>query len=175
MDCIFIYGPAASGKLTIANALRARLGLPVFHNHLAVDTALTLFEFGSPPFVRLRESIWLAAFRDAAEAGRSFIFTFTPEATVPSTFIGAAVSAIERAGGRVVFVSITCSDAVIEERIERDSRRKFGKLTSLDEYRRLRDVGAFTYTALPEAQLSIASDVLAPEDAAQKIVELLKI
>jgi hypothetical protein len=96
MYCVFIHGPAAADKLTVATALKARSGLPVFHNHLAVDTALSLFEFGSPGFVRLREVIWLAAFREAADSGRSFIFTFSPEASVPPAFIGAAVDVVER-------------------------------------------------------------------------------
>ena len=62
MRCVFLYGPAASGKLTVATALQGRSGLPLFHNHLAVDAALSLIDIGSPPFVRLRELIWLGAF-----------------------------------------------------------------------------------------------------------------
>jgi hypothetical protein len=138
MYCVFIHGPAAAGKLTVATALRARLGLPVFHNHLAVDAALSLFEFGSSGFVRLREAIWMAAFREAAESGRSFIFTFSPEASVPPAFVGAAVDVVKRAGGQVLFVALTCSETVIEERIEAASRSAFRKLTSVAEYRRLR-------------------------------------
>jgi hypothetical protein len=174
MQCVFIYGPVASGKLTVANALKARSGMPVFHNHVAVDAALTLFEFGSPSFVRLRESIWLAAFREAAEAGRSFIFTFTPEASVPSSFIGAAKSEVEGAGGKVLFISLTCSEAAVEDRITRASRSAFGKLTSLDEYRRLRDADAFAFAPLPEAHLTIATDAVSPEDAAREIGEFME-
>ena len=34
---VWIYGPPASGKLTIARELSTLTQLPVFHNHLAVD------------------------------------------------------------------------------------------------------------------------------------------
>jgi len=173
MYCVFIHGPAAAGKLTVATALSARSGLPVFHNHLAVDAALSLFAFGSPAFVRLRETIWLAAFREAAENGRSFIFTFSPEASVPLAFIGAAVDVIERGGGQVLFVSLTCSEATIEERIEAASRSAFRKLTSLAEYRQLRERGAFAFPPLP-ADITIASDEISPEDAAGLIQELIE-
>ncbi|HXH95052.1 MAG TPA: shikimate kinase [Thermoanaerobaculia bacterium] len=172
MYCVFIHGPAASGKLTVANGLKARSGLPVFHNHLAVDAALSLFEFGSPGFVRLREAVWLAAFREAAERGRSFIFTFSPEASVPPAFIDTAVDVIEGAGGQVLFVSLTCGEAVIEERIEAASRSAFRKLTSLAEYRQLRERGAFAFPPLP-ADITIATDELSPEDAAGLIQELI--
>jgi hypothetical protein len=172
MFCVFIHGPAASGKLTVATALKARSGLPVFHNHLAVDAALSLFEFGSPGFVRLRENIWLAAFREAAERGCSFIFTFSPEASVPPAFIGKAIDVIKDAGGQVLFVSLTCGEAVIEERIEGASRSAFRKLTSRPEYRQLRERGAFAFPPL-RADITIATDEVSPEDAAGLIQELI--
>lgn len=169
MDCIFIYGPAASGKLTVAKALQNRCGLPLFHNHLAVDAALSLFEFGSAEFVRLRELIWLATFKEATTAGKSFIFTFTPDATVSRSFIDKAVGVIESSGGRILFIALTCSVDVIESRIEATSRTAFKKLASLEQYRQLRDSGAFTFGPLPEPDLTIATDAMSPEDAAGRI------
>jgi hypothetical protein len=173
VQCVFLYGPVASGKLTVATALRDRSGLPLFHNHLAVDAALALFPFGSPEVVRLRELIWLAVFREAAAAGRSFIFTFSPESTVPPSFIEKAVSVIEGAGGRMLFVALTCAEEVIESRIEAASRAAYRKLISLEEYRRLREAGAFRFGSLPAADLTIATDVVVPEEAAERIGEML--
>jgi hypothetical protein len=43
VDLVFLHGPAASGKLTVARALEARVGYPVFHNHLVVDLLTTVF------------------------------------------------------------------------------------------------------------------------------------
>jgi len=57
MKVIFIHGPAASGKHTIGSRLAALTGLPLFHNHLAVDAAKSLFEFGSPGFNVMRATI----------------------------------------------------------------------------------------------------------------------
>jgi cytidylate kinase len=70
MKLIFIYGPAAAGKLTIARELAALPGYAVFHNHLIVDAVASIFPFGSERFVRLREQFWLTLLREAAEAGR---------------------------------------------------------------------------------------------------------
>src|SRR3712207_8152880 len=56
MEMVFVHGPAASGKLTVARELGLLTGLPVFHNHLVVDVLLEVFEFGSPEFVALRRS-----------------------------------------------------------------------------------------------------------------------
>lgn len=59
----FLYGPPAVGKLTVATELGALTGLPVFHNHLAVDAARCLFPFGSAavkahPRGRLADRLW---------------------------------------------------------------------------------------------------------------------
>ena len=54
MKLIFLYGLPATGKLTVAHELAAITGFKVFHNHLVVDVLLTVFDFGSPDFVRLR-------------------------------------------------------------------------------------------------------------------------
>jgi hypothetical protein len=34
---VYIYGPPASGKLTIAGRLSELTGIPLFHNHLTVN------------------------------------------------------------------------------------------------------------------------------------------
>ena len=174
MLCVFIYGPAAAGKLTVATALQASSGLRLFHNHYAVDAALSLFDFASPGFVRLRERIWLSAFEEAAARGQSFIFTFHPEASVTPQFINTAAHLIESSGGRVLFVALTCSDEVIESRIDASSRRNFRKLTSVEQYRSLRDSGAFDFLSLPRPDLSLATDALSPEEAARQIREFIE-
>ena len=80
MKLIFIHGPAAAGKLTVGRALEDLTGFRLFHNHLVVDTLLSVFPFGTPSFVALREQIWLSVFEAAAKDGISTIFTFAPEA-----------------------------------------------------------------------------------------------
>ena len=47
MWLLFLHGPPASGKLTIARELKTLTGFQLFHNHLAVDLLESVFEF--PP------------------------------------------------------------------------------------------------------------------------------
>jgi hypothetical protein len=51
MKLIFIYGLRATGKLTVAQELATLTDYKLFHNHLAVDLLLSIFEFGSSPFI----------------------------------------------------------------------------------------------------------------------------
>jgi hypothetical protein len=169
MHCVFIHGPAASGKLTVASVLHSLSGLPLHHNHLAVDAALSIFPFGSEGFVRLREQIWRSVFREASLAGQSFIFTFAPEVSVRPSFIDSLVETIEAVNGRVFFVELPCSQAEIERRIEAVDRAKHRKLNSLTLYRELRESGAFSFPSLPSPLLTVATDELTPQEAAMAI------
>jgi hypothetical protein len=139
VDLVFLHGPAASGKLTIARALEARVGFPVFHNHLVVDLLTTVFPFGSEPFVRLREQFWTTVFADAARVDRSISFTFAPEATVRPGFPDRVRRLVEDEGGRVCFVRLRVSQGEQERRIGLPGRSEFHKLTSLETLRRLRN------------------------------------
>jgi len=171
---VFIHGPAAAGKHTIGRLVSEHLGLPLFHNHLAVDLASTLFEFGTPAFVRLRAEIWLASFRAAADEARSFVFTFNPERTVDPALIGELSAIVASGGGRMGYVELRCSDAEIERRIDNASRHEFGKLTDPDVYRELKSAGHFEFPGLPEPLVSIDTEQVTPEAAARHIVRALE-
>jgi len=172
MELVFLHGPAAAGKLTVARLLAARTGHPLFHNHLVVDAVGAVFPFGSPEFRRLREAFWLQTFEAAAREGRSLIFTFAPEATVSHDFPAAAVRAVEAAGGRVRFFALACPDGEQDRRIEAASREAFGKLRSLELLRTLRGQGAFDYPDLP-AELVLDTSQMPPETAASRIADRL--
>jgi hypothetical protein len=149
MKLVFLHGAPAVGKLTVARELARLTGFPLFHNHLTVDLVSSLFPFGSEPFIRLREQIWLAAFVEAARTDTSLIFTFNPERTVTTGFIPETIKAITTEGGAVDFVELTCAQDELERRLEAASRKEFGKLASVEQYRSLRDAGAFHFPQLP--------------------------
>ena len=168
---IFIHGPAAVGKYTVARELQALTGFKLFHNHLVVDALQAVFDFASEPFIRLREPMWLAVLHDAAAAGLSVIFTFAPEITVSKRFVGEAIDAFEREGGEVKFVALACAAEIQEARIEDQSRAAFGKLRSLSILRELNAKGLMEYPPLPDHGLTIDTGAATPQDAARRIVE----
>jgi hypothetical protein len=168
MKLVFLHGPPAVGKLTIARELAALTGFRLFHNHLTVDLVSSLFPFGSEPFILLREQVWLAAFGEAARNNVSLIFTFNPERTVRERFVQETIDVVEAAGGQVVFVELTCAEGELERRIEDASRKEFGKLTSVKQYRALQDAGAFQFPKLPNG-ISLDTTNLQPAESARLI------
>ena len=165
---VFLHGPPAAGKLTVGRELHALTGYRLFHNHLVVDALESVFEFGSPSFIELREQLWLSVFREAARRRISLIFTFAPERTVRSTFPTDAETAARAEGGKVFFVSLRCSETEVQRRLVEPSRGSFRKLTSPGRYRELRDAGAFEFPEL-RADLTIDTESLSPTKAAERI------
>ena len=174
MKLIFISGMPAAGKLTVARELQALTGYKLFHNHLTVDLLLGMFEFGSPAFVELRESIWLSVFDQACKTGLpGLIFTFAPEKTVREEFVPKAIHTVESQGAEIVFVELTCSSDILKQRLNTRSRQDCGKLTSIPLFEELLQHGAFSLPKLPAPRLSIDTGSCEPVDAARRIAAMI--
>ncbi|QDX26117.1 shikimate kinase [Sphingomonas suaedae] len=173
MRLIFIYGPLASGKLTIGRLVAERMGLPLFHNHLIVDAVGAVFPFGSPEFVRLRQRFWLETISAAAISGRSLIFTFAPEPSVPLDFASRVSSMVADAGGQVTYIALELDETEQERRLVNPSRERFGKLRSLDVLRELRPSMVACMKSMPEPALRIDTAALPPTEAADAIVRIV--
>jgi hypothetical protein len=173
VQLIFIFGPAAAGKLTIARALARQTGAALFHNHLVVDAVTAVFPFGSEPFARLREHFWMKTFEEAALADRSLIFTFTPEATVAADFPQRVEQLVARHGGEVLFVALEIGLEEQERRLVAESRAAFGKLRDIGLFRELRPQFEACLAAMPTPRLSLDVEKLQPEDSALAISRLM--
>ena len=174
MKLIFLHGLPGVGKLTVANQLAKLTGFRVFHNHLTVDLATSLFDFGSAPFVQLREKVWLEVFTQAVSANLDgLIFTFAFDRTVSASFIENTRGIIESAGGEVLFVELRCSTEELEWRLVQPSRQGFGKLSSLEQYRELEEAGAFIDPGIPAERLVVDTTKLSATDAAHLIASKL--
>lgn len=170
---VFLHGPAASGKLTIAKELAAITSYKLFHNHLTVDMLLNVFPFGSPNFVKHRQRIWLDIIDDAMAEGIDVIFTFCPENTVDVNFPDLLREVVRNNHGTMVSIQVACPDDVLVQRMGTDSRRQLSKLVSGDFYLELKSKGAFDYPVIP-SNMGIDSSVMEHKDAARLIADHLE-
>jgi adenylate kinase len=171
MELIFLHGLPGVGKLTVARELAKLTEFRIFHNHLAVDLVESVFEFGSKPFVELREAIWLAVFSHAVEAKLpGLIFTFAFDRTVQRSFIGNVRRIVEANGGKVLFVKLECSAQELERRITHPSRQEFGKLNSVERFRELSQANAFVDPGIPAAGMTVDTTELSAFETARVIV-----
>lgn len=171
---VVLFGRPGAGKLTVGGELATLTGYRLLHNHLVVDLATALFAFGSPPFVALRERLWLEAVGAAVDARvPGVVFTFAPERTVTDDFLARLEARVTASGGRVRYVELRCAPDELERRLAAPSRRGTGKLHDVSLYRRLDADGVFAHPRMPDAELVVATDALAPADAARRIAAVL--
>src|SRR3989442_10339181 len=76
MRLVFIYGPPASGKLTVATELAKLTGFKLFHNHVSIQFVQSIFEFGTKTFWRLTNKYRLQMIEEGSKEGVDTIFTF---------------------------------------------------------------------------------------------------
>ena len=171
---IFLYGRPGVGKLTVGELLSVETGYRLFHNHAVVDLVSSLFSFGSPPFVALREKLWLDtidACLVAKQAG--VIMTFAPESTVTDQFIPTLRKRVINGGGALRFIELRCSDSELEVRLKDDSRERFGKLRDVYQFRKLDKAGAFDRPEMPNAELVVDTTNSNPLESARAIAKHL--
>jgi len=173
MRLIFIYGPIASGKLTIGRLVAKRTSLPLFHNHLIVDAVASVFPFGSDEFIRLRERFWVDTISTAANAGKSLIFTFAPEPTVAADFPDRVNRLVRTVGGEVVYVALDVEPDEQERRLLEPGRSAFGKLRSTEILRDIRKSTEFCMKAMPEPTLRLNTGTISAEQAADAICRMI--
>ncbi|HLV99267.1 MAG TPA: AAA family ATPase [Ktedonobacterales bacterium] len=172
MKLIFIYGPPGVGKLTVAQELAKLTRYKLFHNHLTVDLVYALFDFGTKPFIELREIIWMMAFQKAKEEGiHGMIFTFAPEASVPGHFIPDVMQLIEDDHNSIHFVELTCQPDALRERIANPSRSKYAKGMSPEHIEQYYQRDALIPMVVHERKLTIDNTTLSPQETAIRIAQ----
>jgi hypothetical protein len=129
MDLVFIYGPPATGKLTVSQELSKITGYRVFHNHASLDFVSTVFDFGTPKFSELVVKYRMDMLEEAAKEGISVIFTSSYVKGFSTKLTDKLVGVIEGHGGRVRFTYLHCDKDELAKRVGGESRKSFGKIT----------------------------------------------
>lgn len=88
-----------------------------------------------------------------------------------TAFAAGARRAAEDGGGRALFVRLTATTSVLEERLANPSRQELNKLLDVSRLREL--LAALDDTPLYEDDLTIDTSQQAPDDAASFIAESL--
>ena len=170
-----LFGRPGVGKLTIAEYLTAEMGYNLLHNHSVVDLATSLFAFGTPPFVALRENVWHLAVETVLKARLSgMIMTFAPEKTVTDRFIPALQKRVTGGGGVLHFIELRCAPPELEKRLGSEPRQRFGKLRDVDTYKKLDAAGAFDRPVMPKAELVVDTTEQSPLLSARAIAKHLR-
>jgi hypothetical protein len=170
MKLLLLHGAPATGKLTVAKALLARVPGRLIDNHASIDLARTIFEFDAPGFWELVHDVRYAATDAAARHGVELLVTTLCYVDPDDRAQLEAFEAImQRNGGEVLPVFLHCSREEAARRVgnpDRIERRKMISAASL-----LRDLDRYHFAPVPRPDCLTLDTGLRPADAtAREIV-----
>lgn len=171
---VFLYGPPAAGKLTIAKILRKKSGFKLLENNRTNRVVQEIFPFGSPPFIRLVEELRLNMFKEAALESVDLITTFVYSHHQDDGFVRAVLDAVTY-HGRVLFVQLTCPESVLLKRIQNPDRKGHNKLV---DQKTLKEMLADDDLLKPipfVESLILDTSKLSAEESAERIMREIKL
>ena len=169
MKLIFLHGPPASGKYTIAQVLHASYGVLNFHNHLTIDVAKSLFDFGTEEFWDLTHRLRRTALAARAEQGSAnVVFTSCYSSPDDDPVVAALEHEVISRGGQFLPVFLECSIDELRRRVSHPSRKQMRKINTpegLDRY-----VDEWNFVALDRpSTFSVVTTGRRPEECAEEI------
>lgn len=132
---VLVVGPPAVGKMTVGQALSAATAFPLLHNHMSIEIALKFFDFGTPSFDQLNNTLKSAMVQAVAHSKHAglimtAVWAFDLEADT------AAVSELasnwfEATRSEVVVVEL-CADEAVKKLRNTDPQRLAVKPSKAD-------------------------------------------
>jgi len=170
MNLVFIYGPPGVGKLSVATEIARATGYRLFHNHVSITCAETVFDFGTKPFWRVVGGIRDMVLEEAAANQVSLIFTFVYSHPQDAEHVERMCGLVEAQGGHALLVRLACTREELERRLPQPGRVEAGKLASLETLRGLLETHDLFSPVPGRESLEIDNTRLTPAEVAGLIV-----
>ncbi len=113
MKFVIIFGPQASGKMTVGRALEKQIGFPLLHNHMTLELLHPFFGFSDETF-RLSDLFREEMFKSLAKgntSGAIFTMVWAFDMHEDWEFINNTKAIFESAGHSVYFVELEADTA----------------------------------------------------------------
>ncbi len=132
MKLVFIYGPPASSKLTVAIELSKITKFKLFHNHIVNDALDEIFDSKDDYYWKVGDELkWRIIEAAAKHTIRGVIFTMVYANVKGSYRLPKKIKTVmEKNKGKVYFVRLKCEEKKLLQRVRNRSRRSFGKISS---------------------------------------------
>jgi len=176
MELIIIYGPPASGKLTVAKELEKITGFNVLHNHLTGDISSAIYNFGSKRYKKFVRKLRKIILKEASKSEAKIIFTFVYGKGIDDKFIKKLINiSKKRKKNKISFIWLRCSKNELEKRVISPERTHHGKLGTKKELRKdFQKYNSFSKIPFIDS-IEINNTRLSPKKTAKKIKKELNL
>jgi chloramphenicol 3-O-phosphotransferase len=173
MKLVIIYGSEASGKLSVAKQLAELTNLRLFHNHVSIDVAKVLFNYGEADYDQLLWKIRLLVFETAAQKNvPGLIFTWAYSHPDFQPLLDRLLRTLKPYEVETQFVYLKCSQVALESRVQSVDRIIAGKIHTIDQLHKQQQ--RKHHAEIPGTDsLVIDNTNLSPPEAATLIAEKL--
>lgn len=172
MQLIIIYGPPASGKLTIAHKVAEETGYKLFHNHLTVDLLKNILKFGTKAFFEVNQKIKLDILEAAAKQGvDGIIYTFVYDKTTDNPFIDRLKEIAARHNISIKFLQVYCEKEALLKRVTAESRKQYKKIQSVEGLSRYLESGDFLSTIDKVDSIKVDNTILSVEETVELVLK----
>ncbi|MGN0532028.1 MAG: hypothetical protein ACI4IN_04445 [Eubacterium sp.] len=180
-NLVVITGPIAVGKMTVAEALKEKIGYNLMINHDSIEVSDKIFGFATTAQKEFNKLIRMAAFDTAVKYNESMIFTIKVDFNDSKEldYLNEIRSKFEQTGGTFYFVELSAS---VDTRLKRNttpnrlekkkskqdlewSRRNL--LTSQEKYRMNTNEGECWF----KNHIKINNENLSSTEVAQMIID----
>lgn len=170
MKLIFLYGPPAVGKLTVATILAEQTGYKLLHNHLLQNPITEIFPYENPANRLLVREFRLRILEEAVKCNIDLIATFGNAGNFAFSHIDDVIRIIESGGGEVILVQLTADRETLLARVENEFRKKHGKRLTKEKLEHMMNENPDLFETYPKLRhLKIDTSFLQPEQAVEKI------
>lgn len=174
MKLIFMYGPPASGKLTIAEKLSEYTGIPLFHNHLSRDLVKDIYRDKLMENYDLVDQIRFDVLDYCSRHDTDLIFTYVYGGSEDDSKVSRFTEAVEGNGGEVLFVELNASQDDLITRVNNESRKKYKKLTDPEIMKNItQDMSIYSIPFI--RPLKVDTSVLSVDASVSTIIEAYKL
>ena len=170
MKLLFIYGPPASGKLTIAEKISERTAIPLFHNHLSRDLVKDIYKDKLSENYKLVDRIRFDVLDYCSKNDTDLIFTYVYAGSDDDDNVRKFIKTIEDNNGEVLFIELSASQDDLIARVDNESRKRYKKLTDPEIMKEItQDMSIYSIPFIKA--LKINTSLISPDDIASAVIE----
>lgn len=176
MKLVFIYGPPAAGKLTVATEISRLIDYKLLDNHAVINAVTRIFPFSDTEHAdvrrKLARDIRLEMYRVAAENDINLITTLGAAGPQYFDFYEAIQNVVEDNGGKVLFVQLLPTMDTLLDRVENQSRVDLHKIDSKEVLSKRLSEQPENFDKYPNMEhKTIDNTNMSPEEVAKTIID----